>query len=97
MARFDVAFEGRWQETFDDFDEAVAWAEEVAATGRTVDVARRRLGVFRRFVTAFPESERERRKALYSYAPWVGGAELIGGGPVDLGGGGGGDGGGGGC
>lgn len=94
MARFDVAFEGRWQESFDDYDEAVEWAREVAATGRTVDVVKRRFGVFRRFITAFPESQMEARKMLYSYAPWVGGGEFIGSG---FGGGGGGDGGGGGC
>ena len=97
MARFEVGFDGRWHETFDDLDEAVEWAEEVAATGRTVDVVRRRFGLFRRFVTAFPESNRESRKSLYSYVPWLGGGEYVGMGSFGDGGGGGGDGGGGGC
>ena len=58
MASFIVGFDGKWQEKFDKRDMAVAWAEEVAATGRTVEVIRRRFGVHQ-FVTAFPESERE--------------------------------------
>ncbi len=57
MARYTVGFDGCWQESFDDLDEATAWAREVAATGRTVEVIGRRFG-FARFITAFPESER---------------------------------------
>jgi hypothetical protein len=58
MGSFIVGFDGKWQEKFDDLDEAVTWAEEVAATGRTVEVIRRRFGVHK-FVTGFPQSERE--------------------------------------
>jgi hypothetical protein len=58
MASFIVGFDGKWQEKFGDRDEAIIWAEEVAKTGRTVEVIRRRFGVHK-FVTAFPESERE--------------------------------------
>lgn len=65
MAKWYVAFDGRWQESFHDFDEAVEWAREVAATGRTVDVAKRDFLIGRRFVTAFPESERPIREALW--------------------------------
>ena len=71
MATFIVGFDGKWQEKFDDRDDAVAWAEEVAATGRTVEVVRRRFGVYK-FVTGSPESEREALKA-HRGVPYVGG------------------------
>lgn len=58
MARYIVGFDGKWHESFDEAGEAIRWAEEVAATGRTVEVAVRRFG-FHRFLTGFPESERE--------------------------------------
>jgi hypothetical protein len=32
MARYTIGFDNRWQEGFDDLDEAIAWAREVAAT-----------------------------------------------------------------
>jgi hypothetical protein len=70
MTTFIVGFDGKWQEKFDNRDDAVAWAEEVAATGRTVEVVRRRLG-FCKFLTGFPESEREALKA-HRGAPYVG-------------------------
>jgi hypothetical protein len=66
MARYTVGFDNRWQETFDDLDEATAWAREVAATGRTVEVIGRRLGLFAYFITGFPESEREKLEARWS-------------------------------
>lgn len=79
MARYEVGFDGRWQETFDDLDEAVAWAQEVAETGRTVDVIlKRRFLGFRTFVTAFPESEYAARKAAWS-TPWIGSGGVYGG------------------
>jgi len=64
MARYTVGFDNRWQASFDDLNEATAWAREVAATGRTVEVITRRFG-FARFVTAFPESEREALRARW--------------------------------
>lgn len=65
MARYTVGFDNRWQESFDDLDEATGWAREVAATGRTVEVIGRRFGLFAYFITAFPESEREALKARW--------------------------------
>lgn len=38
MAKYVVGFDGRWQETFDDREQAIRWAQEVAETGRVVDV-----------------------------------------------------------
>jgi hypothetical protein len=78
MARYTVGFDGRWQESFDDLDEASTWAQEVATTGRTVEVIGRRFG-FARFITAFPESEREalaarwRRPGLFGTGLFAGG------------------------
>jgi hypothetical protein len=79
MAKYQVGFDGRWQETFDDLDQAVTWAREVAETGRTVDVIlKRRLLPFRKFVTAFPESEYAVRKAAWT-TPWFGSGGVYGG------------------
>lgn len=99
MAKWDVMFDGRWQEWFHERDEAIEWAREVAETGRTVDVARRRFLFHRKLVAVFPESERTAREAAWSAwtIPWMGdGTGYVGGGG-DFGGGGGGEGGGGGC
>lgn len=72
MAKYEVGFDGRWQETFDSRHQAIQWAREVAETGRVVDVIlKRRLLPFRTFVTAFPESEYAARKAAWS-SPWIG-------------------------
>lgn len=74
MAKYVVGFDGKWQETFDEADEAIGWAEEVAGTGRVVEVAVRRFG-FHRFLTGFPESEREALAARWR-APWLSGGFL---------------------
>lgn len=66
MAKYEVGFDGRWQETFDDRDQAIQWAREVAETGRVVDVVLKRHFLPRKFVTAFPESECAARKAAWS-------------------------------
>ncbi len=97
MAKWHVGFDGRWRESFHDFDEAVAWAREVAETGRTVDVAQRVL-LGRKLVAVFPESERDKREALWSASTvlGLGGGAYAGVGGDFGGGGGGGDGGGGG-
>lgn len=72
MARYEVGFDGRWQETFGDRDQAIQWGREVAETGRIVDVVMKyRFLPFRKFVTAFPESEHAARKAAWS-TPWTG-------------------------
>jgi hypothetical protein len=65
MARYIVGFDGRWQETFEDRGEAIQWAEEVAETGRVVDVVLKRRFLPRKLLTAFPESERAAREAAW--------------------------------
>lgn len=64
MTGFIVGFDGKWQEKFDFKEEAVEWAREVAATGRTVEVITRRFG-FCSFLTGFPDSERAALKARW--------------------------------
>lgn len=76
MASYIVGFDGKWQEKFRDRDEAISWAEEVAETGRTVEVVRRRFGAYR-FVTGFPESEREALRA-HRGVPYLGGNGIYG-------------------
>jgi hypothetical protein len=72
MAKYIVGFDGRWQETFEDRGEAIQWAEEVAATGRVVDVVLKRRLLPRKLLTAFPESERAAREAAW-LIPWTSG------------------------
>ncbi len=72
VTTYVVGFDGKWQETFDDREDAIEWAEEVAATGRVVEVVVRRFG-FHRFVTAFPESEREALAARWKLPALSGG------------------------
>ena len=79
MTKFEVGFDGEWQEEFDDLDEAIQWAREVAETGRTVDVIESPYLGLRRFVTAFPESELAQRQAHW-YLPMFAGGEALGGG-----------------
>lgn len=61
MAKYEVAFDGDWQGTFSDHDDAIQWAKEVAETGRIVDVVVKRRWLPRKFLTAFPDSERDAR------------------------------------
>jgi hypothetical protein len=56
MAKFYVGFDGRWQETFDDFNGAAIWAREVAESGRRVVVAERRFLTYH-FCAGFPEEQ----------------------------------------
>lgn len=77
MAKYEVGFDGSWQETFDDRGDAIEWAQEVAKTGRVVDVVLKRRFLPRRFLTAFPESERAAREAAWAVS-WIRGG-IIGG------------------
>lgn len=74
MGKWYVAFDGHWQESFGDRDEAIEWAREVAETGRTVDLAERYFLIGRKFVTAFPESQRGLREAHWRAGSrmWIG-------------------------
>jgi hypothetical protein len=79
MTKYEVGFDGRWQEIFEDRDQAIEWAQEVAETGRVVDVVVKRRLLPRRFLTAFPESERAAREAAW-LVPWFEGGVVSGGG-----------------
>ena len=54
VATFRVAFDNHWQGNFDTLADAMEWAQEVSATGRTVLVIERR-GLSSRFRAAFPQ------------------------------------------
>ena len=59
MARYRVGFDGEWQASFDDETEARTWAAEVAETGRTVLVVRRRM-LRSQLVLALPDTPENR-------------------------------------
>jgi hypothetical protein len=86
MTTFIVGFDGKWQEKFEDRDDAIQWAREVATTGRTVEVISRRFG-FCKFLTAFPESERDALAARWKRPPLTLFGDGTGGGIGDAGGG----------
>ena len=73
MAKYEVGFDGRWQQSFDDRDHAIGWAQEVAERGLVVDVVLKRRFLPRKFVTAFPESERAAREAAWTVPMFEGG------------------------
>ena len=64
--RYRVAFDGRWQERFEEEADAVEWAQEVAETGRTVYVAQRRWSGLK-LVAVFPEIEIEPGRWLWRF------------------------------
>lgn len=66
MAKYKVGFDGDWQEAFDNYDEAIQWAKEVADTGRVVDVVLARRVLPQKLIAVFPESQRKAREAARS-------------------------------
>ncbi len=75
MARYQVGFDGKWQEAFDDEATATEWAKTVGDTGRLVYVARRRYG-WRSLIAVFPEDRFAEGKANWG---WRGGGDGLGG------------------
>ena len=68
MARYWVAFDGRWQSTFHDRDQAIDWANEVGDTGRVVHVIERRW--FRpKLIASFPENDPRAAQAWRALPP----------------------------
>jgi hypothetical protein len=65
MATYRVAFDGKWQQDFEDQEEALAWAREVGDTGRMVHVARKRLVKDLELVAVFPDSQAEEGRELW--------------------------------
>lgn len=79
VVTYVVGFDGRWQETFDDREQAIQWALEVSEAGRVVDVVLKRRFLPPKLLTAFPGSERATREAAWCI-PWTsGGAQPFGG------------------
>ena len=75
MPRYRVAFDGKWREDFDDESEAVAWAEEVADTGRTVFVVKWTRPLRRELIAVCPEEHREMYEKEWrkGFGGWAGG------------------------
>jgi hypothetical protein len=76
VSTYRVSFDGEWQGTFEDRDEALDWARTVSETGRLVHVAKRRaLGM--KLVAIFPEGEAEEGRRLWKAreagSGWAGG------------------------
>jgi hypothetical protein len=72
MARYRVAFDGKWQGTFDELEDALDWAREVGKTGRLAYVIQRRWW-WPKLVTAFPERERDTAHLYWKRRGGVGG------------------------
>lgn len=56
MTRYRVAFDGKWQGTFDDRNDAINWGHAVGDTGRIVHVVQRRW-LWTKLIATFPEGE----------------------------------------
>ena len=63
-ATYRVAFDSRWQGDFEDREDALDWAREVADTGRLVHVAMRRT-LAPKLVAVFPESQAKEGERLW--------------------------------
>jgi hypothetical protein len=75
VASYRVAFDGKWQERFDDEADALEWAKAVGETGRMVYVVRRRWYLVK-LLAIFPEDMVGEGKRLWRaahYTPPTGG------------------------
>ena len=66
MSRCRVCFDGKWQETFYDEDEAITWAKEVGDTGRLAYVVKSSFPLPAKLVAVFPEERRELGEMMWS-------------------------------
>jgi hypothetical protein len=63
MSRYRVCFDGKWQGSFRDREEALDWARAVGETGRIVHVAR---GVLRvKLIAIFPKDQEDEGRWLW--------------------------------
>lgn len=69
MARYRVVFDGKWQGTFDDRNDAINWGQAVGETGRIVHVVKRSL-LWGKLVAGFPESRAREAREIWA---WRGG------------------------
>ncbi len=78
MARYRVAFDGKWQGKFNDQEDAVGWARAVGETGRIAYVIQRR---WRgpKLVAVFPESRTDEAMAMWRVTGTDGGGGAGGG------------------
>jgi hypothetical protein len=75
VAKFRVAFDGKWQEKFDSLAEAVEWAQEVSATGRMTWVVERRAWRPDRLRASFPEERRKEAEFGWRWSKYWAGAD----------------------
>jgi len=83
MPTYRVAFDGKWQETFDFEDEAMEWAREVGETGRLVWVIEKRRLRRSRLSAVFPAERADEGRLLWDnrvgYGDTSGGVGAFGG------------------
>ena len=65
MGAYRVCFDGKWQGSFDDCQDALGWAREVSETGRLVWVVHRRLIRLPKLIAVFPEDQAEEGRRLW--------------------------------
>jgi hypothetical protein len=71
MARFRVAFDGRWQASFNNLDDATRYASHAAMDGITVAWVVERRWLFSHELRAvFPEEKREAGEAAWRGRGW---------------------------
>jgi hypothetical protein len=57
MSRYRVCFDGKWQGSFHDREDALDWGRAVGDTGRIVHVAEMRWFLNPKLIAVFPESQ----------------------------------------
>ena len=65
MSRYRVCFEGKWQESFRDLQDALDWGRAVGDTGRMVHVVKSRLLLNLKLIAVFPEAQADEAKRLW--------------------------------
>lgn len=80
--RFRVAFDGRWQASFQQLDDAIKYAREASKTGTMTWVVQGRfLGMLPKFVAGFPEDRQEEVEKAWHASKGTGGVGIPAGGP----------------
>lgn len=75
MPGYRVAFDGKWQGSFDDRGEALDWGRAAGETGRIAYVARTRWFRFPKLIAIFPEEKMAEGQVLWDTKPSSGGGD----------------------
>jgi hypothetical protein len=65
VSRYRVCFDGKWQESFSDREDALDWGRAVGDTGRIVHVVKSRLLLNLKLIAVFPEAHAAEAKRLW--------------------------------